>query len=56
MPRDLQQTLPTTPDLILNPPRSKRALNVPGALDRNHPVSHSLKMSRGIGVYCARNA
>ncbi|KAJ5032591.1 uncharacterized protein L3040_009190 [Drepanopeziza brunnea f. sp. 'multigermtubi'] len=37
IPRDLRQTLPTTPDVILDLPRSEKAFDVPGILDRIHP-------------------
>ncbi|CAL3962288.1 unnamed protein product [Diplocarpon coronariae] len=36
IPRDLRQTLPATPDLVVDLPRTERADGVPGCLDRVH--------------------
>lgn len=37
IPRDLRQTLPAVPDLILELPRTAKAADIPGCLDRIHP-------------------
>ncbi|KAK2628088.1 hypothetical protein QTJ16_002734 [Diplocarpon rosae] len=36
IPRDLRQTLPAAPDLIIDLPRTEKASEVPGCLDRVH--------------------
>ncbi|PBP22361.1 pyridine nucleotide-disulfide oxidoreductase family protein [Diplocarpon rosae] len=36
IPRDLRQTLPAAPDVIIDLPRTKKAYEVPGCLDRVH--------------------